>query len=365
MRYLIATGGTGGHIYPALALIDEIKNYDTDCSVVFMGSTSRMEAQVIVEYGYDFIGIDVDSSHQGLMQKISYLLKMGKAYSKSKAVIKEFKPDIVIGFGNYISVPVIMAAHHLKIPTMIHEQNSYAGKANRFLARYVDAIVGCYQENLEQFNKEKTRIFGNPRATVAVRTKKNHHVLTDLGLNLKQPLVVIVMGSLGSQSVNEVMKDALIDMQNKAYQVLYVTGKNHYENFTENMQFSKNIKIVDYIQGLEVMVNADLCVVRGGATTAAEITALGMPSIIIPSPYVPNNHQVRNALALQNQGASIMIEEKDLSKEIIIEKIEEILNSPILKESMKLNAKKLSKEHACEDIYAWIKKLKEKKDENV
>ncbi len=361
MRYLIATGGTGGHIYPALALVDEIKKMDTDCSVLFIGSKTRMEAQLIPETGYEFYGINIESTKKGLINKFSSLANMFFAYQECIKIIKSFKPDVVIGFGNYISVPVLMAAHHKNILTVIHEQNSFAGKANRFLSRYADAIVGCYEENLDQFPKHKTKILGNPRATVASKIKKDFQVLKTLGIDSSKPLVVIVMGSLGSESVNVVMKEALADMQNKNYQVVYVTGKSHYDSFKECCSSSRNIFIVPYIDGCQVMVNADLCVVRGGATTAAEITAMGMPSIIIPSPYVPNNHQVMNALALQNQGAAIMIEEKDLSKENIILKIENILSSPIQREAMSKNAKKLAFSNASNDIYDWILKLRDKK----
>lgn len=358
MRYLIATGGTGGHIYPALALVEEIKKKDPDFSVLFVGSRDRMEAKDIPAAGYRFKAIQVSGMNGGLFHKVLSILQTMTATLACQKLMKQEKPDVVIGFGNYISVPVVLAAHSMKITTMLHEQNSYAGKANRFLAKYADAIVGCYAENLEQFPQEKTRILGNPRATSAAKISANPKVLREFGLDPYKPLVVIVMGSLGSESVNEVMKKALLLMKNKPYQVLYVTGRGHYEDFIKEEVEGQNIKIVPYIDGCRVMVNATLCVVRGGATTAAEITAMNMPSIIIPSPYVPNNHQVKNAEALQNKKAAIMIEEKDLTETVIVSKIESILQNPQLRKQMAVQAGLCGKKDASDRMIDWIYELK-------
>lgn len=358
MKIMIATGGTGGHIYPALALADEFVKNENKSNVLFVGSKTRMEAKEIPSAGYRFTPIEVVNSSGSVFNKIASVLSMVGCTMQCIQLMKEEKPDAVIGFGNYISVPVILAARKQKILTVLHEQNSYAGKANRMLARYADAIVGCYKENLEQFPKEKTRILGNPRATSASKISRDPKVVESFGLDPNKPLVVIVMGSLGSESVNAMMKKTLNLMRNKAWQVLYVTGRNHYDKFIQDWNECDNIRIVPYIDGCKVMVNADCCVVRGGATTAAEITAMKMPSIIIPSPYVPNNHQVKNAEALQNEGAAVMIEEKDLTEEAIITKIEEILSNPLKSESMKEAAGRLAKCNASYDILNWINELK-------
>lgn len=363
MKVILATGGTGGHIYPAMALADEILKQDADSKVLFVGSKSRMEAREIPKAGYRFYPLNIVSSSGSVFNKVASVISMFSCTLDCIQLMKKEKPDAVIGFGNYISMPVILAAHQQKILTVLHEQNSYAGKANRFLARYADAIVGCYKENLEQFPKEKTKILGNPRATLAADTLENDTVIQELGLDPSKKLVVIVMGSLGSESVNGVMKNALHQMKNKDYQILYVTGRNHYDDFTKDWQASSNIKIVPYIDGCKVMINADLCVVRGGATTAAEVTAMEMPCIIIPSPYVPNNHQVKNALALQNEGAAFMIEEKDLTEQAIINKIEEILYNNNQLNEMAKAAGRLSKKHASKDILSWINELKDERNE--
>ena len=189
---------------------------------------------------------------------------------------------------------------------------------------------------------------------MAARAQRDPNVVRQLGLDPARPLVVVVMGSLGSESVNAVMVKALKQMAGQSYQVLYVTGRAAYEEVRAQRLECANIKVVPYIDGVKVMVNADLAVVRGGATTAAEITVLGLPAIIIPSPYVPNNHQVLNAKALQSAGAALMIEEKDLTEGEITAKIESVVFDPIRLESMRTAAKRLGHPDASEQIYNWI-----------
>lgn len=357
MRVLIATGGTGGHIYPALSLAKALKEENPNNEFYFVGSKNRMEATEIPQAGYAFQGIDVIGMNGSLVSKVKSLILLKQAEKECKEIIKQFKPDIVIGFGNYISVPVISAAHSLHIPTMIHEQNSYAGKANKMLARIADAIVGCYEENLAQFPKYKTRILGNPRASEAAKTVANKEVITEIGFNSTIPFVVIVMGSLGSDTINTVLKQMCKKMNQESFQVLIATGKRGYDEFIKDTIESPNVKIVPYIDGLAMMAVADLVVVRGGATTSAEITALGIPSIIIPSPYVPNNHQVKNALALENKQAAIMLEEKDCTATSLLEAIESVLSDQERCDEMRKQTKLMGRPHASQDIIQWIKDL--------
>ena len=354
MRVLIATGGTGGHIYPALALADAMKEKDPQTEILFVGTAERMESTEIPKAGYAFEAIKAKGLNGSALAKVQAVMQLAQAYFACRKIVRQFRPDYAIGFGNYISAPVILAAHFAHVPTMLHEQNSYAGKANRFLAKYADQIVGCYPENLDQFPPQKTRILGNPRASVAARAQRDPNVVRQLGLDPARPLVVVVMGSLGSESVNAVMVIALKQMAGQSYQVLYVTGRAAYEEVRAQHLECANIKVVPYIDGVKVMVNADLAVVRGGATTAAEITVLGLPAIIIPSPYVPNNHQVLNAKALQSAGAALMIEEKDLTEGEITAKIESVVFDPIRLESMRTAAKRLGHPDASEQIYNWI-----------
>lgn len=354
MKVVIATGGTGGHIYPALSLADELRK-QCDAKILFIGSSTRMESKEIPNKGYDFIGLDVIGTNGGLLTKIKSILLLQRARKKCIGILKDYNPDIVIGFGNYISVPVILAAKKLKIKTMIHEQNSIAGKANKLLSKYVDAIVGSYDENLEQFDSSKTRILGNPRATEAASIKKDESLYDKLELDKNKLLVIIVMGSLGSSSVNKILEEYCTLNDKLDYQVLLVTGKNQYNDF----RFKGNdyIKVVPYIDGVKTMVLADLIVMRSGATTCAEVSALGKTSITIPSPYVPNNHQYINAKSLEKVNATKVILESELSANLLNETINDIIFNEKLRKEMMNNAFKVGRINASNDIINWIKEL--------
>ena len=359
MRIILVAGGTGGHIYPAIALADEICNQINDASILFVGSKNRMEQKLIEKTNYDFIGLDLDTPAGNILNKIGFINQLIKAYNKSNKIIKEFKPDVVVGFGNYISVPMVMAAHNKKIKTMIHEQNSYAGKANLFLGKYVDAIVGCYPENLNQFNNKNIKILGNPRSQYAFNYQSNLDELKSLGIDKNIPYILIMMGSLGSTSVNKVILNCLDELENKQYQTVFVTGQKAFDEFGDLVNKYHKVKICPYVDGINLMKNATLCVTRGGATTAAEISALNAPSIIIPSPYVPNNHQYINAMSLVDNGCAKIIEEKDLNKQILINNIDDLMDNQTKLEIMKENSKKIGYPQATNDIIKWILQIKE------
>ena len=227
MRLLIATGGTGGHIYPAIALADAAKKRYDDIDILFVGNDDRMEAKEVPAHGYQFKGLHASGLTGGIVNKMKALLLMAKAYRKALRIIEDFKPDIAIGFGGYVSAPVMLAAHKKHVKTMIHEQNSIVGVSNKMVANYMDAIVICYEKCFEEFGREKTRLLGNPRATNAVQVKFDEAYYRSLGLSMDKPLILVVMGSLGSSSINAIMKDVLPKIDNK-YQILFVSGKNNY-----------------------------------------------------------------------------------------------------------------------------------------
>ncbi|MGN1343345.1 MAG: UDP-N-acetylglucosamine--N-acetylmuramyl-(pentapeptide) pyrophosphoryl-undecaprenol N-acetylglucosamine transferase, partial [Traorella sp.] len=281
--------------------------------------------------------------------------QMGISYFKALKIVKEFKPDIAIGFGGYVSAPVIMAAHTLKVKVMIHEQNSIIGKANKLCMRYADAIVCCYESILDECGFEKTRLLGNPRASVVKEQPFNQIYFDSLGLDSSKPLLLVVMGSLGSTSVNEAMIQALPELDQNN-QILFVSGKGNYEKVSQQLN-QKNIKVVEYVDQLAILEKVDCIICRAGATTAAEITAFGIPSILIPSPYVANNHQFYNAQVLVEKKCAFMIEEKDLCAKTLFEKVSRILKNDQLRKEMKENAKKAGFPNASQDILDWIEEL--------
>lgn len=360
MKMLIVTGGTGGHIYPALALAEAAKKKYKTIEILFVGNHDRMEATLIPQYGYRFIGLHTSGLVGGVKGKAKAIFRMAKAYRQALSIIDEFQPDVAIGFGGYVSAPVMYAAHKKKVLTMIHEQNSIVGKSNKVVAKFMDMIVVCYETCIHSFDETKTRLLGNPRATSAKNSKFDQEYFLSLGLSLDRPVVLIVMGSLGSASINEMMITLLPKLSIDA-QIVFVTGKNNEQNIKERIH-DPRVFVVDYVKQLEIMKHVDLLICRAGATTAAEITALGVPSILIPSPYVANNHQFYNASVLVKQKAAFMIEEKDLNADVLQKKIEMIMNRKELREEMRKNALLLGKPNACEDMLTWIDEMKKVKN---
>jgi len=354
MKICIVTGGTGGHIYPSVSLAHALKDQDPSIELFFVGNNDRMEATEIPALGFDFIGLPAKGFNGSIFSKVSALMALFKSKALAKSLLKERKPDIVVGFGGYVCVPVMQAAHALHIKTMLHEQNSIVGKANKVLMGSVDAIVCAYEANFSIFPKNKTRLLGNPR-TYEI---KKHHQKTDLnttyGFDSTIPTILIVMGSLGSESVNAILPDALRKFSEAHVQVIYVTGKKHYDDFVAHVSPMKHIAITPYVNQLALMSQIDLIICRGGATTAAELAVFGMPSIIIPSPYVPNNHQYHNAKALFDAQASELIEEKDLNAESLFLRAQALINDPKRLDLMRKSALKLAKENAAEDMIQWI-----------
>lgn len=352
MKIAIVAGGTGGHIYPALTLAEELEKRGNE--IVFFGSIDRMEKDVVPKAGFKFIGLDITSTSGNIFNKVLSVFSMNKAYRKCLKLLKGF--DMAIGFGNYISVPVILAAKKLGLKTVIHEQNSFVGKANKMLDTSVDLVIGSYIEDKDQFKNPNTFILGNPQSGKAFNYEKDDNYLSELGLDKNKKTVVIFMGSLGSETITKVMIDFFKLLDGK-YQVIYATGSAYYKDVVSKTEKKDYLVIKERIDGIKAMKASDLLVSRAGATTLCEITALGMPAILIPSPYVPNNHQYFNALALVKNDAALMIEEKDLNAISLKEKIDSIINDVDTLNSLANNAKSMANSTVIEDIVEKIEKL--------
>lgn len=357
MRIIIGSGGTGGHLYPALALIQYIESQE-DTQVLFVGTKDRLESQVVPKLGYQYRGLDVKGLVGSPLNKLKNIMLFVRSIKEAKKIIREFAPDIVVGFGGYPSASIVMAASQLKIPTMIHEQNSIIGLTNKILVNKVDKIIACYQGAYEKFPKGKTYLYGNPRASL-VGTQATVDVHEKYGLKKDLPIVTMVMGSLGSKTINDKMVAALQKADFKDYSLVYVTGKNYYDEVCSKLEGCvENIKIVPYIDDMaSLMQSSTLMVTRGGASTLAELTALGKPAIIIPSPYVVKNHQEFNALELSSNNAAKMILEADLDGTKLLERIEGLIQSPLQLEAMHQASLKLSQSDASKNIYELIKTM--------
>ena len=355
MKVIVAAGGTGGHLYPALALVEYIKKQEPDSEFLFIGTKDRLESQVVPQMGYPYVGLNVKGLVGNPIQKAKSALLFIKSIGEAKKVVKKFKPDIVVGFGGYPSASAVEAACSLKIKTLIHEQNSIIGLTNKILIKKVDKIICCYQKAYQAFPHDKTLLLGNPRATV-VSEIEPHDIYDKYQLDPNKKLITIVMGSIGSRSVNDAMKEAMPLFEQKDYQVLYVTGKPFYEDMKQYQ--NDHVKMVPYVDDMPSLLNhTDLIVSRAGASTIAEITAIGVPAILIPSPYVAANHQEYNALELVQQDAAKMILEKDLNAQAFVSLIDEVMGNQVTLDSLKQNAKKIGKPQACHDMYRVIKEL--------
>ena len=348
----MVAGGTGGHIYPALTLAEALKTRGHE--ITFIGSNDRMEKDVIPSSGFPYIGLDVYTTRGGLFQKVRSLASIARAYFDCRKILRGY--DMAIGFGNYISVPVMEAAAASHMKTVIHEQNSFVGRANRMLDEKMDLIIGSYEENLKQFKNKKIRILGNPQSSKAYEAVKDENVLKELGLDPKKKTVVIFMGSLGSSSVNEKLFD-YFRLLDGSYQVIFATGRSHYEDVISRVEQNDTLKIFERIDGINVMKNSTLLICRAGATTICEICAIGMPAILIPSPFVPNNHQYYNGKALTDRDAALMIEEKDLSGEKLNEVVNSVINDEVKLETLSRNALRMGNPNVLQDIVEAIEKL--------
>ena len=360
MRVVISAGGTGGHIYPALAIINKIKEKEPNSEFLYIGTHNRMEKDIIPKHNIPFKSIEIYGfNRRNLFKNFKTIKCLIKARKECKRIIKEFNPDIVIGVGGYVTVPVIMAAHTLKIKTFIHEQNSVAGKANLTLSKYADLIGVSFKSSMKEFPNDKTIFTGNPCGEAALNIKPAQK--SEFKLNDNKKLVLFVMGSLGATLVNKFLVNTMKLFNNKDYEILYVTGNKDYDSIIKN-KFPNNVKVVPYIDNLtRIMKKSDLIVTRAGASTLSEIIALDLPSILIPSPYVPNNHQYKNALDLVDEGAAILIEEKELKGDIIIRKIDEILSDENKLKEMKSNLKSLKIDNSADLIYTNIRNLIDRK----
>lgn len=359
MKILVTGGGTGGHIYPALAFINYVKSQESNAKFMYVGAKRGLENKIISDTKIPFKTLEI----QGFQRKISlYNIKTIYLFLKSihqaKKILKEFKPDIVIGTGGYVSGAVVYAATKLSIPTIIHEQNSVPGLTNKFLSRYVDRIALSFTDTASYFPEGKSVLVGNPRAQ-EVSDKNETTILETYGLSSNKKTVLIFGGSQGSLNINQAVIDFLKDFHSNDYQVLYASGDRYYQTVTEKVDLhTTNVSIQPYFKDMEkVMASSHLLVGRAGATSIAELTALGLPSILIPSTYVTNDHQTKNAMILVNAGAAKMIKDDELTGEILGNMINKIMSDDILQEQMSSASKRKGIPDAAERLYRLAKEL--------
>ncbi|CAM5786967.1 undecaprenyldiphospho-muramoylpentapeptide beta-N-acetylglucosaminyltransferase [Brevibacillus borstelensis] len=364
MRVVLTGGGTGGHIYPALAVAKEISRQQPQAAFLYIGSKKGLEAQLVPRTDIPFQSVEI----AGLKRKLTFdnvktLWKFIQAVSLSKRMLREFRPDVVIGTGGYVCGPVVYAAARLGIPTVIHEQNVVPGLTNKFLARYVDRVAVSFEESLSFFPAGKTVLTGNPRATEVMHGDPRAG-RAFLGVGEDKRVVLIFGGSRGARAINEATLAIVPRMQEfPRTHFVYVTGDVHYDSISaalkEKGEQPRNLSVYPFVHNMpDLLAAAHLMVGRAGASSLAELTALGVPSILVPSPYVTNNHQEKNARGLEKQGASIVILENELSGERLLESLSAILGSEERWAAMQKSSRQLGMPDAATKIYQVLGELK-------
>ena len=356
MRVIISAGGTGGHIYPALAIVNKIKEMEPKSEFLYIGTHNRMEKDIVPSMDIPFRSIEIYGfNRKKVFKNFKTLSCLIKSERECKKIISDFEPDVVIGVGGYVTTPVIKQAKKLGYKTFIHEQNSIPGKANLYLEKYADRVGVSFESSKKYFSEKKVIYTGNPCSENSLKVDKAKK--EEFGLNNNKKLVLFVMGSLGSSKMNDFLIGTMDKFNNKNYEVLFVTGKDSYEKISK-IKFPSNVKVVPYINNLtRVMKATDLIISRAGASTLSEIIALNVPSILIPSPYVTNNHQFKNAMDLKTKNACILIEEKNLDSVKLIEQIDKIIDDPNRINVMKKNLEKMSIKNSATRIYDCLKEL--------
>ena len=337
MKVVIAAAGTAGHINPGLAIAKKIQEEEKDSKIIFIGTTRGLENDLVPRAGYELKTIDA----YGLSKKISIenikkMIKTLKGFGEAKKLLKEIKPDIVIGTGGYICGATISAAHQLKIPTVLHESNAFPGKAVKMLAKKTDTILVSFKDAIDRIKHAKKIVYtGTP-----VKIKKQNYteeqkeeIINKSGLKTGMPITLVFGGSQGARRINQAIMEIIKSGLNEKYQMIWATGPKQYdivkeelENHHKNINHIKNMKILPYIYNMEEIMNVvDVIVARSGAMTITEIANLGKPSILVPLPNVSHDHQLYNAKVLQNIGAADIILDNELTGEKLNTNIEKIV----------------------------------------
>ncbi len=356
MRVIISAGGTGGHIYPALAIINRIKQEEPNSEFLYIGTHNRMEKDLIPSYGIPYKSIVITGFKRKLtLDNFKTVSNFFKARKECLKIIEEFNPDVVVGCGGYVTGPVIWAAKKLGKRTFIHEQNSVVGLSNKYLTKYADKIGVSFESTLKEFPKEKVVLTGNPCSEKAIHTRKANPA--DYGLPTDKKIVLIVMGSLGSRTINDKIVSYFDSFRGKNYEVLFITGNSYYDK-VKGMRLPANVKVIPFVPDLPALMKcSSVMISRAGASTMSEIMVLGIPSIFIPSPYVTNNHQYKNAMDLVNKGAALIIEEEKITKDKVINAIDTLLNDDDKYKSIKNNLQEMGIKDSSSRIYQVLKEM--------
>ena len=357
-KFIISGGGTGGHIYPAISISNELKLRYPNSKIVFVGARDRMEMQIVPKHGFEIIGLWISGFTRSLsLKNFIFPIKLLASLLRSLFIIKNNKPDVVIGTGGFASGPILYIASLFGIPTLIQEQNSYPGITNKILAKRASKICVAY-DNLDRFfDKNKLILTGNPvRSDLQNLAIDSVGAALNFGLEENKKTLLIIGGSNGSREINKLIFNNLNLFESLNIQLLWQCGKIYFEQY-KNLNNNKNIKVYDFIDKMNLAYEvADIIISRAGASSISELCIVGKPVIFLPSPNVAEDHQSKNALSLVNNKAALMIEEKNMNKDFK-NSFSELINDSELQNELSRNIKKQAKINATRDIVNEIEKL--------
>ena len=368
MKVVIAAAGTGGHINPGIAIANKIKKENKNAQITFIGTSRGLENDLVPRAGYKLKQIEAYGINRKIsLQNFKNMIKTLQSFKTAKKIIKEIKPDLVIGTGGYICGPTILAAKKYKIPTMLHESNAFPGMSVKLLANKVDTVLVGFEDAKTRLTRaKKVVVTGTPSKIKKVQLTKQQQEEVKKQYDIKNnlPIVLIFGGSQGAKSINNALIDIIQNKLNTNYQIIWAVGQKQYDIVREtlksiglNINNIDNTKIVPYIYNMEDVMNlADLIIARSGAMTITEVAKVGKPAIFIPFPFATENHQEYNAKVLQNVGAAKIILDKDLNKDVLNNEILEIINDSEKMKKMGKNAEKIDINDVEERIYKEIQK---------
>jgi UDP-N-acetylglucosamine--N-acetylmuramyl-(pentapeptide) pyrophosphoryl-undecaprenol N-acetylglucosamine transferase len=363
-RVIISGGGTGGHIFPAISIANALRTIEPEIEILFVGAEGRMEMEKIPAAGYRIIGLPVTGIQRSMtLKNFKVLIKLFRSLGIAKKVLREFDPDVVVGVGGYASGPVLRQAGKMGIPTLIQEQNSYAGVTNKLLAKKASVICVAYDRMDKYFPAEKIIKTGNPvRQNFDDLKKLETEALSFFNLKKGFPVILVLGGSLGAGSINKSLSENINVLRDSDCQWLWQTGKHYYENVKAlvSLSFSENISVHGFINRMDyAYAAADIIVSRAGAGTISELCLVGKPVILVPSPNVAEDHQTKNAKALSEKEAAVLITDDQAIKELVIEAIK-LVSDKTRRVVLSENILKMAERDADIRIAEEVLKLAEK-----
>ncbi len=365
IRVIISGGGTGGHIFPAISIANALKAMDPANEILFVGANGRMEMDKVPAAGYQIIGLDIQGINRKQLWKNIFLpFKLMKSLNMAKSVIKDFRPDVAVGVGGFASGPLLMMANKLGVPTVVQEQNSYAGVTNKKVGAKAAKICVAYEGMEQFFPAEKVLLTGNPirRESIAI-VGKREEALTFFGLDPHKKTILVLGGSLGAKTLNESVLAYLNDLKGEDVQLIWQCGSFYVDKLQEELagKLPQNIKMLAFLQRMDyAYAVADLIISRAGAGTISELCVVGKPVILVPSPNVAEDHQTKNAMALVNKDAALLVKDSDAKKDLIPAALNLLKDAAHIAQ-LSENIKKLGKLDADVQIAEEVYKLVNKK----